>query len=50
MQVINRCLFIGTTGAILGGSYFLAKNPPDLSRFISHAEKIWTRFTALRNL
>lgn len=47
-KVINRCLFIGTTGAVLGGSYFLAKNPPDVSRFIGHAEKMWTRFTAFR--
>uniref|UniRef100_A0A8C4F9X2 Kynurenine 3-monooxygenase n=1 Tax=Dicentrarchus labrax TaxID=13489 RepID=A0A8C4F9X2_DICLA len=47
-KVINRGLMFCATGAVLGGSYLLIKNPPDINKFIIPAEKMWDRLTALR--
>ncbi|KAM7408222.1 hypothetical protein PAMA_002085 [Pampus argenteus] len=46
-QVVNRGLLLCTTGAILGGSYLLVKNPPDINKLSIPAEKMWNRLVAL---
>lgn len=47
-QVINRGLLLGATGAALGVSCLLVKNPPDVNKLISPAEKLWSRLMAFR--
>uniref|UniRef100_A0A3B4V8D7 Kynurenine 3-monooxygenase n=1 Tax=Seriola dumerili TaxID=41447 RepID=A0A3B4V8D7_SERDU len=47
-KVINRGLLFSAAGAVLGGSYLLIKNPPDINKLIIPAEKIWNRLLALR--
>ncbi len=46
--MINRGLLLSATGAVLGGSYLLIKNPPDINKLIIPAEKMWNRLVALR--
>ncbi|KAM8739431.1 kynurenine 3-monooxygenase [Acanthopagrus schlegelii] len=47
-KVINRGLLFTATGAVLGASYLLAKNPPDVNKLTVPAEKLWSRLLALR--
>uniref|UniRef100_A0A3Q3M9E9 Kynurenine 3-monooxygenase n=1 Tax=Mastacembelus armatus TaxID=205130 RepID=A0A3Q3M9E9_9TELE len=47
-KVIHRGLLLSTTGAVLGGSYLLIKNPPNVNKLIIPAEKVWNRLMALR--
>lgn len=47
-QVINRGLLFSATGAVLGASYLLAKNPPDITKLTVPVEKLWSRLMALR--
>ncbi|KAM6916048.1 kynurenine 3-monooxygenase [Xenentodon cancila] len=47
-KVINRGLLFGGAGAVVGGSYLLIKNPPDINQLILPAEKIWSRLVALK--
>ncbi|CAI5653430.1 kynurenine 3-monooxygenase [Oreochromis niloticus] len=49
-KVINRGLLLSAVGAVLGGSYLLIKNPPDINKLIVSAEKMWDRLVALRTL
>ncbi|XP_004554593.2 kynurenine 3-monooxygenase [Maylandia zebra] len=49
-KVINRGLLLSAVGAVLGGSYLLIKNPPDINKLIISAEKMWDRLVALRTL
>ncbi|XP_029306043.1 kynurenine 3-monooxygenase [Cottoperca gobio] len=46
-KVINRGLLVSATGAVLGGSYLLIKNPPDINKLIIPAGKMWDRLVAL---
>ncbi|KAF3842462.1 hypothetical protein F7725_024413 [Dissostichus mawsoni] len=46
-MVINRGLLFGATGAVLGGSYLLIKNPPDINKLIIPTEKMWARLMSL---
>uniref|UniRef100_A0A4W6D2J0 Kynurenine 3-monooxygenase n=1 Tax=Lates calcarifer TaxID=8187 RepID=A0A4W6D2J0_LATCA len=46
--VINRGLLFSATGALLGGSFLLIKNPPDINKLLVPAEKMWSRLVALR--
>ncbi|XP_074502933.1 kynurenine 3-monooxygenase [Sebastes fasciatus] len=46
-KVINRSLLLSATGAVLGCSYLLIKNPPDTSKLIIPAEIMWDRLAAL---
>ncbi|KAI4786425.1 hypothetical protein KUCAC02_037124, partial [Chaenocephalus aceratus] len=46
-KVINRGLLFGATGAVLGGSYLLIKNPPDINKLIIPTEKMWARLMSL---
>ncbi|XP_040034018.1 kynurenine 3-monooxygenase isoform X1 [Gasterosteus aculeatus] len=48
-KVINRGLLLSATAALLGGSYLLIKNPPDISKLIRPAEKMWDGLVALCN-
>lgn len=48
--MINRGLLLSAVGAVLGGSYLLIKNPPDINKLIVSAEKMWDRLVALRML
>uniref|UniRef100_A0A4W6D2I5 Kynurenine 3-monooxygenase n=1 Tax=Lates calcarifer TaxID=8187 RepID=A0A4W6D2I5_LATCA len=47
-RVINRGLLFSATGALLGGSFLLIKNPPDINKLLVPAEKMWSRLVALR--
>lgn len=47
-QVINRGLLFSAAGAVLGGSYLLIKNPPDINKLVLSTEKMWNRLVALR--
>lgn len=47
-KVINRGLLFSAAGAVLGGSYLLIKNPPDINKLVLSAEKMWNRLVALR--
>ncbi|GLD56060.1 kynurenine 3-monooxygenase [Lates japonicus] len=47
-RVINRGLLFSATGALLGGSYLLIKNPPDINKLLVPAEKMWSRLVDLR--
>ncbi|XP_072247513.1 kynurenine 3-monooxygenase [Leuresthes tenuis] len=47
-KVINRGLLFSGAVAVLGGSYLLIKNPPDISKLIIPAEKMWNRILALK--
>ncbi|XP_077470301.1 kynurenine 3-monooxygenase [Stigmatopora argus] len=49
-KVINRGLFFGATGVLLGGSFLLIKNPPDINKLSIPTEKLWNRLTVFRNL
>nr|XP_057920628.1 kynurenine 3-monooxygenase isoform X2 [Doryrhamphus excisus] len=42
-KVINRGLLFGATGAILGGSYLLVKNPPDINKLCIAMENVWNK-------
>ncbi|XP_028983397.1 kynurenine 3-monooxygenase [Betta splendens] len=42
-KVVNRGLLLSATGAAVGGSYLLLKNPPDVNKLLLSVEKIWTR-------
>uniref|UniRef100_A0A8D0AQD1 Kynurenine 3-monooxygenase n=2 Tax=Sander lucioperca TaxID=283035 RepID=A0A8D0AQD1_SANLU len=46
-KVVNRGLLLSATGAVLGGSYLLIKNPPDINKLMVPAEKMWDRLVAL---
>lgn len=47
-KVINRSLLVCATGAAVGGSYLLIKNPPDISKLNMNIEKLWNRLLAFR--
>ncbi|XP_017290560.1 kynurenine 3-monooxygenase [Kryptolebias marmoratus] len=47
-KVINRSLLLAAAGALLGGSYLLIKNPPNINSLIVPAEQIWSRVVALK--
>ncbi|XP_044071156.1 kynurenine 3-monooxygenase isoform X2 [Siniperca chuatsi] len=47
-KVINRGLLFSATVAVLGGSYLLIKNPPDINKLIIPAKKMWNRLAAVR--
>ncbi|KAA8584030.1 hypothetical protein FQN60_015238, partial [Etheostoma spectabile] len=42
-KMVNRGLLFSATGAVLGGSYLLIKNPPDINKLLVPAEKMWDR-------
>ncbi|XP_037638709.1 kynurenine 3-monooxygenase isoform X2 [Sebastes umbrosus] len=46
-KVINCGLLLSATGAVLGCSYLLIKNPPDTSKLIIPAEIMWDRLATL---
>ncbi|KAM3842227.1 kynurenine 3-monooxygenase-like [Diretmus argenteus] len=45
-KVINHGLFLCATGAVLGGSYLLIKNPPNISSIST--EELWNRLLAFK--
>lgn len=45
-KVINRGLLFSATGAVLGGSYLLIKDPSHINKLIMPAEKMWHRLVA----
>ncbi|KAK7901180.1 hypothetical protein WMY93_017949 [Mugilogobius chulae] len=46
-KVINRGLLVCGTGAVLGGSYLLFKNPPNMDKVNLDVEKMWNRLVSL---
>lgn len=44
--MINRGLLFSATGAVLGGSYLLIKDPSHINKLIMPAEKMWHRLVA----
>ncbi|XP_054592051.2 kynurenine 3-monooxygenase [Nothobranchius furzeri] len=47
-KVINRGLAFGAAGAACGGVYLLIKHPPNISKIVFPAEKIWSMLLALQ--
>ncbi|CAF89726.1 unnamed protein product [Tetraodon nigroviridis] len=47
-KVINGGLLLGATGAAVGLSCLLAKNPPDVNQLVRPAEQLWSRLMAWR--
>ncbi|XP_041865514.1 kynurenine 3-monooxygenase-like [Melanotaenia boesemani] len=47
-KVINYSLLLGAAGAVVGGSYLLIKNPPDMNKLVSPAEKMWNKLVSLK--
>lgn len=45
-KVINRGLLCCATGTVLGGSYLLIKNPPNIHKLNIDVEKMWSRLWA----
>ncbi|XP_033835707.1 kynurenine 3-monooxygenase [Periophthalmus magnuspinnatus] len=47
-KVINRGLLFCSSGAVLGGSYLLFKNPPNIDKIHIGIEKMWNRLLSIR--
>ncbi|XP_068182631.1 kynurenine 3-monooxygenase [Antennarius striatus] len=48
-KVINYILLGSATGVVLGVSYLLLKNPPDVSRLRLSTDKVWNKLLAIRS-